>query len=318
MKSMGEQLAYRNWAETQAEFPLFHQPWRLDAICGAAAWDAVLARDAQGRVTAGMPFALKQRWGLSWGDSPPLTPYLGPWLAFPEGQKIPARQKFISETLHELQELLPKDLFFFRQKWRPDAAPAQAFWQAGHQCVINYTFRIDLRKTAEEIWAQFSPELRNNIRQAEKELHINLEGRFDDFFPLQAQSLSRKAVPLQREIFTRLDEAQAQRRVRHIYQASAGGQVLAAIYLVEDTQGLYFLASGRTEEAPSGAVASLLWRALQEYAGKNGYFDFEGSFIPGIEQFFRQFGGSLDPYCVSSRWRYNWAAGLAAWRGIGR
>src|SRR4051812_48365106 len=65
--------------------PIFHQPWWLDAVAPRR-WDVVTV-DRGGRTVAALPFVVRgPRW---WRvlSQPPLTPFLGPWIAQEEGAK---------------------------------------------------------------------------------------------------------------------------------------------------------------------------------------------------------------------------------------
>ena len=42
----------------------------------------------------------------------------------------------------------------------------------------------------------------------------------------------------------------------------------------------------------SGAQSLVLWKAIQHASTVSSVFDFEGSMVEGIENFFRQFGGN--------------------------
>ena len=69
---------------------------------------------------------------------------------------------------------------------------------------------------------------------------------------------------------------------------------VAAIHIVKDQRCAYLIASGRAPDSYSGAVALLIWHALQDFATEGiQIFDFEGSSLRGVEGFFRQFGGEL-------------------------
>jgi hypothetical protein len=293
---------YQNWAETCPSLPLFHQPWYLDVVAGED-WEVALSLDGNGKVRAAMPYVKRRRWGLLTYDLPPMTPYLGPWIDFPLDLKTVARQKWTAEVLTDLASQIPKSLRF-QQKWHPDAPPCMAFKQAGFQTLVDFTYRLDLKQSTNQIWEQFSPELRNNIRQAQEKLHLQQSEDFDIFFQLHEATLSRKAVKAARLLFQKLDQVLTEQQVRHIYIATEAGTGIlqAAIYLVFDQKCMYYLASGRLAHAHAGAVAALLWQAIQEARGRSDFFDFEGSYLPPVEKFFRQFGGEMWPAWVVRRY----------------
>ncbi len=76
------------------------------------------------------------------------------------------------------------------------------------------------------------------------------------------------------------------------------GDVSCALGVFTYRGRAHFLISGQDREiATPGAVNLALYKAL-EHAQKNGIreFDFEGSFLEGVDRFFREFGGRHQPY----------------------
>ena len=75
------------------------------------------------------------------------------------------------------------------------------------------------------------------------------------------------------------------------------------MYIVWDERiGYYLLGGYDPKESHHGASAIAMWEAIKftkEELGLN-QFDFEGSMIQPVEQFFRKFGGKLTPYYTVS------------------
>jgi Acetyltransferase (GNAT) domain len=293
---------YQSWAETCPSLPIFHQPWYLTAVAGRD-WEVALSLDGNGLVRGALPYVKRQHWGLPTYDMPPMTPYLGPWINLPLDLKPVAKQKWTAEVLADLAGQVPKSLRF-QQKWHPDAPVCMAFKQVGFQTLVDFTYRLDLGQSADQIWETFSPELRNNIRQAREKLHLQQSDDFENFFQLHEATLKRKDLKAARNVFQNLDQTLDAQQARHIYLAKDAdtGEPQAAIYLVFDQKCMYYLASGRLAHAHAGAVAALLWQAIQEACGRFAFFDFEGSYLPAVEKFFRQFGGEMWPAWVVRRY----------------
>ncbi|EYB66480.1 hypothetical protein DEIPH_ctg105orf0001 [Deinococcus phoenicis] len=89
---------------------------------------------------------------------------------------------------------------------------------------------------------------------------------------------------------------------------------------------MYGLMSGRAIRTPvRGAAALLLWHAIGQAAQRELAFDFQGSMIESIEEYFRGFGARLTPYSHISKasWRrqmfsHSKSTWLAARRLIGK
>ena len=86
----------------------------------------------------------------------------------------------------------------------------------------------------------------------------------------------------------------------------ANGQLHAAVFIVWQENSAYYLAGGGNPALrQSGAHSLVMWKAMQEIAAFTDHFDFEGSMIPGVERFFREFGARQTPYFAISKGKLN-------------
>lgn len=84
-----------------------------------------------------------------------------------------------------------------------------------------------------------------------------------------------------------------------VLACSREGESIGAVWIAWDEKRAYYLIGGYEHSAKSNKAVSLaLWRAIEFTSKKLGLpeFDFEGSAIPAVEQFFRKFGGTLTPH----------------------
>jgi CelD/BcsL family acetyltransferase involved in cellulose biosynthesis len=72
---------------------------------------------------------------------------------------------------------------------------------------------------------------------------------------------------------------------------------VAACFCIHDAQRAYYMLGGVDEEHGAAAAAPMAMFACIRHARDLGLevYDFEGSMVPGIEQYFRSFGGTLTP-----------------------
>ena len=77
---------------------------------------------------------------------------------------------------------------------------------------------------------------------------------------------------------------------------------MASLFLVWDEKHAYYIGGGINENS-KGLMSYLLWDAIKFSKEKDlSVFDFEGSDVPSIEQYFRQFGGEITPvYYITSK-----------------
>jgi lipid II:glycine glycyltransferase (peptidoglycan interpeptide bridge formation enzyme) len=82
--------------------------------------------------------------------------------------------------------------------------------------------------------------------------------------------------------------------------ARKAGVVQAILWHVWDNNRAYYLVGSKNPEIKDNrAVTALIWHAIKESnrLGKAS-FDFEGSMDPGVEHFFRNFGGERTLYMM--------------------
>ncbi len=78
---------------------------------------------------------------------------------------------------------------------------------------------------------------------------------------------------------------------------------LASILLLKDQHRIYNIMNTTTEKGKKAAANHfLIDKVLQEFAGQNLLFDFEGSDLPGVKSFYENFGPVNYPYF---HWHYN-------------
>jgi hypothetical protein len=117
----------------------------------------------------------------------------------------------------------------------------------------------------------------------------------------------------------------AEGRCRTIGIRDSDGELLSAVFLVWDRHRSYYLLGGFREDEEKAKIARVattycLWTAMNFTRETLGLkvFDLEGSMIPGVELFFRKFGGDLTPFYVISWEREQGRMGGLLGRALGR
>ncbi|NCI45628.1 hypothetical protein [Sediminibacterium soli] len=96
-------------------------------------------------------------------------------------------------------------------------------------------------------------------------------------------------------------QAKDQCFVRNVYAAS--GELLAAALFLKDSRRIYNLVNAILPQGRERCANHyLLHSVISGFAGRELLFDFEGSEIPGVRQFFASFGAVPQPYPY---YRYN-------------
>ena len=129
---------YRSFARDQ-DLPLFFQPWYLDAVVDEGEWDVCLAA-TDNKIIGIWPYFFKKRHLISTITHPHLTPYLGPYLFYPDLiKKEQSKRSFERKVLKELHDQLPSVSRLIMhghpswQNWRP------LNWEGYQQTTVSYT-----------------------------------------------------------------------------------------------------------------------------------------------------------------------------------
>lgn len=288
---------------TDGNLPLFHHPFWLNTVAGPENWNVALSYNDDGQVQGLWPYAHFRLRGLIPANGMPLlTPYLGPWLFYPESFKTPAaKYAFEEKVLTELAVQLPATPFTHVK-----CHPRLRNWLPLHRLGFRQTTRYTYRIAASTEWeSAFSSSLRSDIRRARRKYALRNMDDPELFYQINRLSFhqQKRKIPYTLDFFSRLDQALKHRNQRQITAAyDDQNNIVAALYTVWDDHTVYYLASGiDREQRPSGAMSLLLSEAIETAMQQGKTFDFEGSMIPGIEKFFRSFGGELTPYHFLTR-----------------
>lgn len=297
---MNHKALYQTIAD---QLPVFFRPWWLDIVCSGS-WELALSLDEQGKIQAVFPYQVELKWGLRLLRTPALTPYLGPIVLAAQGMSDgPDRWELEEQQLAVLLSQLPPASYI----QFPAVPGFNQFLPLLHQGFSNtnrLTYRIDLRQSEEEILARMQKRRRRYIRNAETGLRIT-DGMpyLQQFFSMHRRTFEKKKQPYRYSpafLHRLMDTAMAQQASRFWAIVQEDDTPLGMLWVVYDGQCMYQLLSTFSEGSGNPAAVSLLtWHAITE-ARKMGlaFFDFEGSIDPGIEQFFRKFGGDRHGFMV--------------------
>ena len=290
-----------------------------------ARWDEFVRRSPQGTLfhttlwleASGVPFRLlgcfrgsEMHGGCAIGiighrtagrPYPSLTPYLG--VLYPS-----YNAKYVTEISNNKQ-IGSAFAVFLRSEFdqvvnlafAPEVVDLQPFIWQGFAIELRYTYRLSLTNL-QTVFDNMDASRRNKLVSAEKEgMQVESDADFGEIARLSERSFERQSlVSMHGQAVNRFEAALRRAgRCRGFLARSKDGEPLGAVWLVWDDKRAYYLLGGYDHSAKSSKAFSLaMWRAIQYTATdlKLPEFDFEGSAIPAVEQFFRKFGGTLTPY----------------------
>ncbi|MEZ5244096.1 MAG: GNAT family N-acetyltransferase [Acidimicrobiales bacterium] len=293
--------------------PIFHEPWWLDAVAPRSWAEVTVEVDGQARAV--LPYSTRRIGpGIVVLGAPPLTPYLGP-LTDPGDGKPATRLKRDRELQAALVEQLPRH-DVYKTTLPLDHRNWPVLAEHGFVGTPRVTYVLDALDDVEQVWNGFGDSTRRAVRKAEKRLAVRTDPGVASLLPMAAATFERQALglPYSPDVLERAAEAAIGRdRGRVLTAVDEDDMVHASMLVVWDDDRAYYLVGGADPTRRESAGLSLLmWEAIKMSAAHTRRFDFEGSMVPGVERFFRGFGGTQYTYLgamrFSRRGRIGWAA----------
>ena len=295
--AMTKKEIYRDWCERHPEVPLFLQYDWMTCVAKEQQWDVALV-GSKNDVQAFMPYFKKRKLKFEIITVPPLTPYMGPWIHYPEGQKEATRLSYEKKLMEELIDQLPKTDKFI-QYFHPAVTNWLPFYWRDYQQSTRYTYVIDDLSDSKTLYQNLQGNIRREISKAEKSLSISecdtvsvLHDLKQKDYQVKGQEINYSSAYFNR-VYAKLKEKDACKA----WIASEDGKPVASLLLAWDADSAYYLAGAvDPNNKNTGAMSLLMWTAIQFSAGVTNQFNFEGSMVEPIERFFRSFGAKQTPY----------------------
>lgn len=277
---------YRSFCQNH-QVPLFHEAYWWDAVTDD--WDVAMGRVDKDYIF--FPFSIERKLHFRLIRNPHLTPYSG--------------FIFSGNFSPQLEEVLLLDLF----KHLPECDYLNIDLRPEYQNNFPLPFNIQQKRTnlltlrdPLEIFKDFKPSLQRQIRKAERNaLKCRPAKHMDEFYQLYEKTfLKQKRKPsVEMLIFEKVGKLIQEKNCGQILVIEDQQQQLhAAMILVYDHERAYYLSGGSDPQFyTQGGMSFLLWEAIQISCKlEKKYFDFEGSMIPQIDRFFKNFKGEEVSY----------------------
>ena len=238
-----------------------------------------------------MPYFIRNKGPWSFISNAHFTPYCGPFIIYPEGQKTTTRIAFEHRAYRGLIEQLPS-FSEYSQNFHLDFSNALAFQWSGFTETNRYTYVLSLEQEEKELWSGLRDNNRKQIKKAEKTIKVS---ETNDALLLQnilKQSVDNK---IELDYFERMVSYVQKYDCGKVWKATEGDDDHAVLLCISDHKSAYYLLGGNSQEFKnSGAMSLLTWQALLHFKQKGiKEFNFEGSSVAAVEKYFRGFGGDL-------------------------
>ena len=289
---------FQQWDALVSRSPhgtVFHYSWWLEAT--GKEFKILGCWDKDGSLVGGIPLPFKKRVGFTLYHSPPLTPYLGPIFDLTAAETTVERLSVMRSCGEQLARAIQgfDSLSYLAGAAAPDL---QGFLWAGFRADLTYTFRIEAGTTTDNAFQQIA---RTHRQKLKKHAQCIVETG-DDVSALSMfsnQTFERQGIvrPFTDNYLRGLWREVSKRGRGILYTArDLDGQSVAALLVVNDDRTSYQIVSGvdmTLHNSPAGAL--LTWRAICDALNAGRIFDFEGSRIRGVEEYYRRWGGQAHP-----------------------
>ncbi len=293
---------YRILCNMESSLPIFSRDWWLDTVCGNDKWDVLLVEE-KGRILATMPLYVPVSGMVS---MPPYTQTMGPWFALDSPDTkyttVLGRRQALSKAL--IEGLKEYDVFlqnfnYFITDWLP------YYWE-GFKQTTRYTYLLENISNTDALWDNMSINIRRNITKAKEKAFISVKRSIpiEEFLQIYSLTFERqheRAPSL--DILKKLINICRERKQGDLWGGyDQEGRLHAVAFIVWQDSCAYYLAGGGDPSLrSSGAHSLVMWEGIQAVSRYTDTFDFEGSMIPGVERFFREFGARQTPFFTISK-----------------
>jgi hypothetical protein len=276
------------------KFPLFFQPYWLKSV--TLQWKAISLVNSSNQLIGAYIYCYNDNRVYM----PSFTPFLGPWLL------EQCSNKEVFSLLEKATEELSK-FKFIEQKWSPKYINWLPFYWKNYNQSTRFTQVIKYNPDVKEMIALYKNNVKRDIKYVTKKLVIKEFIDISLLYQMIFKSFKRRALPPPvslEELESFLTKLKQHNCFFLLGAFSEGNQLVSAGLYVYDKMRCYYLMGGYDDIAPSGGMSYVIHHAILYSQEKKLDFDFEGSMIMGINNFFSSFGAELVPYNYINKYDY--------------
>lgn len=274
---------------------LFEQPWWLD-IVAPGSWEEIVISDKAGNVSARMPYVQEGKRIIV----PELTQTLGIWMSPETKADYGAQKKAIHEVFAHFSSC--RDISIALNPCNDYVLPLR--W-LGYTMEPRFTYRLMDLSDCEKLYQGFNKTAKKNIKYARNKVTIVDQPAPETLWDMLNKTFEaqNRKNPMSKDLVMRIVQTcEETGHGKYLEARDAEENVHSCAYFVYDEEVCYYLLGASDNKfRSSGAQSLILWEGIQFAAAHSKIFDFEGSMVEGIENFFRQFGGICTPYYVVSK-----------------
>lgn len=276
---------------------IYEQAWWLNLVAEGQ-WVVVEVKEKE-EVIARMPYVIEKTILGNKIKMPIQTQTLGPWIKKNDNVTGNKNATIEKEIVARILEQLPKHYYLKLMLDCHNSYVLPYYWQ-GYRLCPRYSYRIkelsNVKKTYENFWKK----TKGCIKAAEKKVRVSEDYNFEQLYRLIEQTYRKqnRRYATSKETLQKITDKCEERKQGKMFSAIDNeGHVHACAYFIYDSKVCYYFKSGSDPNyRSSGAASLLLWEGIKLASAVSKEFDFEGSMVEGIENFFRGFGGEIITY----------------------
>lgn len=257
------------------------------------------------RMVAAFYYCSNKMFGFPYHHCPPYSPY--------NGFITKLSSKNFAGSQGELKRIMTVIAVYFDKlatksiikiAFPPKCVDMQPFIWQKFKVIPNYTYRISLTQSIDEISSKMTTERRNDIKKAMKDgVMVEKCSDYSIVKGLIEKTFDRKSMSVNQHYLQKILIEYANNENSFAFVSYLNGDPISCVFCIFDQNAVYYIMGGYdNEKKHSGAGALALWTAIQYGKSLNlNIFDFEGSMIVPVEKYFRGFGGDITPYFVINK-----------------
>jgi hypothetical protein len=279
-------------AENTDKFPIFFQPWWLDAACCNGYWIPYVHEES----STIWPVYYTRKWGIPYCTVPPLSPRLG-WKS--------ADKTFPSLLIND-----PIDTLYSLQHFDHEQVISEWFEQKNYQIVPKSYFTLDQPIILATALQTLRPTARQRLKKAMLNFEVVQETDVSNLHQMSIRSLARHGIKHTLGI-ARLEKIVAATAAHQsgivLTARNKQGQSVASAFFIWDNHTVYYTLGGFDERIPhNGAPRLLIWEGIKIACEQGKSFEFGGGSDPGVGDTFISMGGQKKSYTKAVRYKLGW------------
>jgi len=201
----------------------------------------------------------------------------------------------------------------FISAFPPQIKDMQTYFWSKYKVIPNYTYQLSLNTTEQQLFDNLTSEKRKSIRKAQKDnVEIKICNDYNLIKSLVLKTFDRKDKKVDVDFLDKILFNYANPSNSFGFVAYINNVPSACTFCVHDKKVSYYLFGGYDQSNKHhGAGPGCMWQSIL-HANQLGIqtFDFEGSMLPEVEKYFREFGGELVPYYTINKAKLLFEMGL--------